>query len=131
MSISKGLRQRVAWLALCAVFFAALAPSISHFLASATHGKIWVEICSLYGPKRMALDLGADKDKTPGHQASSMSHCPFCRLQNDLPVLPTLANLSTFALTFDEAIPESIASAPPRARFIRTAHLTRAPPSIS
>jgi hypothetical protein len=127
MQMRKWLHRHIAWLALCAVFFGAIAPSISHLLVSA-NGKTWVEICSVYGSKRMALDLGSQKAP---NVPSSMAHCPFCLLQNDLPVIPTSLSLAAFAVMLDEAALEGLAAHPPRARFIRTAHLTRAPPSIS
>ncbi len=130
MSMSKDLHQRVARLLLCVVFFAAIAPSISHFFSSVSHSKIWVELCSAYGSKRMAIDWEADQDKAPDHLVSSMSHCPFCRLQNDFPVIPTLKSFSIFALIVDEVPLESRTSLLHRISFIRTAHLTRAPPSI-
>jgi len=54
----KWFHQQATSLALCVVLFGALAPAISHSLASAT-GSTWVEICSVTGPKRMMLDTGS------------------------------------------------------------------------
>lgn len=117
----------IAWLALCAVFFSAVAPSISHLLIS-VNGPTWGEICSVYGTKRIAFDFGSQKAPDV---PSSMVHCPFCLLQNDLPVIPTSPSFSAFAVMPDEVIPEGGANDSLRFRFIRTAHLTRAPPTVS
>ena len=127
MQMKKWLHQRIAWLALCAVLFAAIAPSVSHLLAAAG-GKAWVDICSVYGPKRVELQIGSQKT----HDIPSlMVHCPFCLLQNDLPFIPQSAGNSRFAPMRAESIVDHIALHTPQSRPAKTAHLTRAPPFIS
>ena len=87
MRISVGLRQQITWLALCAITFVAIAPTISHWIAAST-GLPWVEVCSASSIKRIAFDTGSTPAPTDDHNGTT--HCPFCRLQNHLPVLPTI-----------------------------------------
>ncbi len=119
--------RRIARLMLCVAFFGATAPAISHFLASAT-GITWAEICSVTGPKLVALELGSPQTPKLPH---STEHCPFCLLQNHSPAIPTSASLPVFAASAVDATLAGVANSPPLARFIRRSHLTRAPPAFS
>lgn len=78
-------RRQVTWIALCAVTFSAIAPAISHWIASAADST-WNEICSASGIKRVALD--AQSTPVPVDERGSIQHCPFCRPQTDLAILP-------------------------------------------
>lgn len=128
MRITAHLRRQVTWLALCAVTFVAIAPAISHWIAAST-GLTWVEICSVSGPKRVALDTGSTPAPTEDH--ASTSHCPFCRLQNHLPALPQ----SDIALVILTAVQGDTPSAqdtlPLRTKPLWAQALSRAPPAFS
>jgi hypothetical protein len=126
--MSQLLRRHIAWLALCSLIFVSTAPSFSHLLASATNGTIWVEICSLYGSKRVALDVESDKFHADNSRATQ--HCLFCRLHNDLPVVLASSNVVSFEAIFTHIAPERVTNCFLNTRFIRTAHLTRAPPQV-
>jgi hypothetical protein len=122
------LHRRLAWLALYAMVFGAFAPSISKFLA-ANQGISWVEICSTSGAKRVAVVLGSKK--LPEAPMAGDSHCGYCLLQHHSPVVPTdpyaweAATVSTSRLLIGSGGTTVFK------RFIRDAHLTRAPPAFS
>ena len=128
MSLSTGwIRRRITWLTLCAVLFGLVAPSIAHGLAAIT-GRVWVEVCSVAGTRRVVLD--ADTGQTPT-QVKSSADCPFCLLQGDSP-----APAETSRLVGVEPAVEVIVSLPglirPRSvQFVWAAHYTRAPPFFS
>ena len=74
-----GKRALTAWLAVLAVFIAALAPTVSHALrGGAADG--WAEICSAAGVRWINVDptSKAPQQKAPvGH---SLEHCPYCSI---------------------------------------------------
>lgn len=128
MRMGTELHRRLAWLALCAVIFAAFAPSISKLLAT-SQGVTWIEICSTSGTKLGALDLGTKK--TPDAPIATDSHCGYCLLQHHSPDVPTdpctwdAATVSTGRLLIGSGGTTVFK------RFVRNARPTRAPPAFS
>jgi len=122
------LHRRLAWLALCAMVFGAFAPSISKYL-DATQGVSWVEVCSTSGSKRVTVDLGSKK--LPGAPMAGDNHCGYCLLQHHSPVVPT--DPYTWEATMVSTGRLLIGSGGTTVfkRFVRHAHLTRAPPALS
>lgn len=84
MTLRGFLPLRITWLMLCAVLFGAAAPSVSHVLATANPANAWVEVCSVGGPKRLALNLPTK----PAMPTANAAHCPFCLLEHHVPSLP-------------------------------------------
>jgi len=127
--LTHSLRRQVAWLALCAVAFAAVAPSVSRWAVSSA-GWTWVSICGASGVKRIALETGPAAP-APSDKHGGGTHCPFCRLQDHLPVLPPvdLALFLPAAAQSDE--PSAFDIQPVRARPLRAPALSRAPPASS
>jgi Protein of unknown function (DUF2946) len=76
--------RRLIWAVLCAVCFAALAPSVSALLAA--KGRTWVEVCTAQGPQ-MRLLQGKSQDDGPAH-AGNAAHCPYCLLHQDMATPP-------------------------------------------
>ncbi|MCU0775915.1 MAG: DUF2946 domain-containing protein [Ideonella sp.] len=74
-------RRLPLWLALVALCFAALAPTVSHALASAGH-TTWVEVCTAQGMRLVAVaDSGSGSDaERPASPAAHLEHCPYCTL---------------------------------------------------
>ena len=70
------------WIAILAVVFASLAPSISHaFPAKNNQPTLLQELCSAQGAKRfIAVDLAVDTQKAPIQNQTAMhfEHCPYC-----------------------------------------------------
>ena len=82
-------------IALCAIVFASLAPSISHALAAANNTSFAQEVCTTNGTKitiqvlttkgkQLATELpaqlteNANQDKAPTNIQHHLQHCPFC-----------------------------------------------------
>ncbi|MGV1046329.1 DUF2946 domain-containing protein [Limnohabitans sp.] len=122
------LHRRLAWLALCALLFGVLAPTVSKVLA-ASQGTIWLEVCSSDGTKRIAISPTGDR----GTELPAMtdSHCAYCFLQQHSPFLPTA--LAGWSLT--PAQPDDLKANSSGANMAqhtaRTANQTRAPPNFS
>lgn len=65
------------WIAMLAVLFAALAPTVSHALASTTAAAL-AEMCT--------VDSGTKK--APTNVMHGMEHCAYCAMQASTPALP-------------------------------------------
>ena len=128
--------------ALVAIMFASLAPSVSHALAGqGSQASFMQEICGKGGQKlfiqvvtTQGQQIQTSFDIKPDQQSKSisqhMTHCPFCSAgvaDMDMPI-PNPA----YAL-YLEAIADAQAfdySAPFTSHTVQTAHLTRAPPAL-
>ncbi|MGB7480947.1 MAG: DUF2946 domain-containing protein, partial [Burkholderiaceae bacterium] len=78
-------RRWHAWIACLAILLNALAPSLSHALASpAPRAAVWEEICSAHGAATSADDPA---DSIPEH-AQASPHCPFCAPHGGHAALP-------------------------------------------
>lgn len=122
------LRFLVLRLALVALLFGAVAPSLSALLAQAA-GKVWVEVCTASGTQLVAVDAGDGPDES-GH-AQSAAHCPYCRLQQDL---PAIAHAPAVLVLADGSVRRTppVATARPRAADVPwPAQRSRAPPALS
>jgi hypothetical protein len=75
-------KRLTSWIAMLAVLFASLAPSISHaFPAKSNQPAFLQELCSAQGAKRfVAVDLADDTQKVPTQNQAAMhfEHCPYC-----------------------------------------------------
>jgi len=122
------LHRRLAWLALCAMVFAALAPSVSKLL-TASSGVTWVEVCSASGTRWVALG-GVDSQRDDAPTASD-KHCGYCVLQQHSPALPAPAVAWEFQAPSAHRLAIGPGGTTNFARFTRSAHLTRGPPTFS
>lgn len=116
-------RRFALWLALLAMCFGALAPTVSRAMASGASGADWVEICSAQGTKRVALG-------TQDTLVIDLDHCPYCTLDARGSAAPPPSMQSWLPPAVAEAVPQRFLSA------ARTAHpwcsaQPRAPPSHS
>ena len=125
MQISARLRQQVTWLALCAIAFVAIAPTVSHWIATST-GFPLVEICSVSNTKRIALDTGSTPTPTGDHNGTP--HCPFCRLQQHLPALPTADAVFFQLAPIHNHVQSAFDTSPLHHKHFWTLALSRAPP---
>jgi hypothetical protein len=75
-------KRLTSWIAMLAVIFASLAPSISHaFPTKNNQPTLLQELCSAQGAKRfIAVDLAVDTQKSPSQNQAAMhfEHCPYC-----------------------------------------------------
>jgi hypothetical protein len=130
-------------IALFAIVFASLAPSISHALVSHQDAKGFLqEICSTGGKKlyievvtTQGKQLQAGLDTKSGSQPVSiayhMNHCPFCHAGVADIAIPSFNPAFELYLAQQVSQQRFDYHAPVVLIFIQTAHLTRAPPSIS
>lgn len=67
------------WIAILAILFGALAPTVSHALAAAGNSSDTIEICTVNGYKLVKLS-GSDGSKVPASPKHGMEHCAFCTI---------------------------------------------------
>jgi hypothetical protein len=128
MQIGYVLHRRLAWLALCAIIFAALAPSVSKLLAT-SQGSAWNEICSLNGTKLLSVDLSTKPP--PDAPIVADKHCGYCFLQQHSPFVPTPPYSLAMEVASADCLPVGSGGTTFFKRFIRDARHTRAPPAFS
>ena len=63
-----------------AVFGLVCAPTLSHALASGEGQGNWVEVCSVQGSRRVALDPSGEAVSPGATLLHHLSHCPLCGL---------------------------------------------------
>ncbi|MES2770801.1 MAG: DUF2946 family protein [Pseudomonadota bacterium] len=148
MLTPKWFNRSLVWLLLCALSFAALAPSTAGSLVpliarwlGANQQTLWVNVCSVAGNRRVALNLAVAQtseqqnvvvQSRPSPRSTPdllMPHCPLCLLQSALLALPgsdSLAVLTLRPLAF--TVPSAPAPIASSGR-VTSAHRARAPPS--
>jgi len=118
------LRRQLAWLALCAMVFAALAPATSQWAGSRA-SQVWTEICGASHTERIAL---ATESTPPADDHGYVTHCPFCRLLQHFPVLPPAERGFIGPAAEQGDIPSGFDPRPPHIRRFRTMARSREPP---
>jgi hypothetical protein len=112
------------------MLFAALAPAISHGLASGSSD--WVELCTAQGSRFVAVDQRGDA--TPADPAPSagghFEHCPFCHLASSGMAPPPAMAVATLLTHLRDGLPARFLSAPHTAHVWRAAQ-PRAPPLLT
>jgi len=118
-------QHRHIWIAILAILFNALAPSISHALAWAGTRAYPSDICSVSAPR----DAGSGEQKAPAQTPHAMKHCLMCGLHGGTDGLPPAAAAPQYT---------AVAAVPPNHPF-PTVHAAlphwngaapRAPPAI-
>ena len=88
-------KRLTSWIAILAVVFASIAPSISHALpVKSNQPTLLQELCSAQGTKRfIAIDLAVDTQKAPSQNQAPMhfEHCPYCAMHAGSTVIPASA----------------------------------------
>jgi len=84
MRLRKDTFVAIVWIALCAILMAALAPSVSHMMASQRQEAS--PACHL--AVHQSQHLHSDTNKTTATLA--LDDCGYCSMQAQLPILPTL-----------------------------------------
>lgn len=117
--------RRWAWLACFAILVNALAPAISHAVASLKSNKQdVVEVCTAYGVVLVAVGDGAADRNPRGHSLPAGAACPYCVTHAGSFALPfgssslavTLSPGTIRPLPPDEARPRGLAWTTPRSR---------------
>jgi hypothetical protein len=83
---SRLFHRLATWAAFVAVLMAALAPALSHALASRGDAG-WVEVCTAEGSRWVQGSGGPGEPAAPAG-AHALDHCGYCTLHTDDPALP-------------------------------------------
>ncbi len=85
-------RRLAAWLALLAVLWGALVPTLAQAVVSSSDRQGWVEVCSASGVLWVRVDGGAASPTgEPGTVADASAHCPWCPMQGAAGLSPETA----------------------------------------
>jgi hypothetical protein len=120
-------RRFAAWLALLAVLWGALVPTLAQAAVSASSRQGWVEVCSASGVLWVRVDGGAESPSgQSGSMADAAAHCPWCLMQGAAGLPPEPA-LSTTANALGPVPAAAFTSARPAA--VWSPAQSRAPPA--
>jgi hypothetical protein len=132
MPVARRHRRLTLWLAMLAMVFAALAPTVSHALALFPGSAGWVEVCTAHGARWVAVD--GTRDAQPGGSIDAATgqfdQCPFCHHAGQGMAPPPAAAAQALQPPLREGPPERFLSAPHTAHDWRAAQ-PRAPPLLS
>lgn len=142
--LSRNLFRWMHRVALFAIVFASLAPSISHALATQNDGTqgFMQAICGVGGQKlyiqvvtTKGQSIQAALDTEPGSQPVSinhqLNHCPFCNAGVANVAIPSHSPSFEFYLAQLLSEQQPIYDVPSLSTVIHSAHLSRGPPVIS
>ncbi len=88
-------RRFAAWLALLAVLWGALVPTLAQAAVSASSRQGWVEVCSASGVLWVRVDGGAASPTgQSGTMADASAHCPWCPMQGAAGLPPEPAQVT-------------------------------------
>jgi uncharacterized protein involved in copper resistance len=124
------------WIALLAILFSALAPTVSHALAAgnkaASTAADTLQLCTVNGYKMVKLagaDAG-DSNSMPADAMHGMQHCAFCTIHGSAAALPG-APAVALALDAGRDIYPPLFYRAPRALHTWSAANPRAPPFLA
>lgn len=120
------------WIAVLAILFNALAPSVSHaWLAPKASSLPHFEICTSLGPRLLTSVVSASlpvaADQQQGDDVEAGRQCPYCHLQAVSPVPPPSVRVASVRLASHPYLAPLYLSAP-APLFIWSATLSRGPP---
>jgi hypothetical protein len=107
------------WIALLAILFSALAPTVSHALAAANPVET-LQMCT----------AGGDNSKAPADLKHGMEHCAFCTIHGGDDALPSPPAVA-LALHAGRDIYPSLFYNAPSAQHVWSAANPRAPPALA
>lgn len=128
-------KRLVSFIAIAAVIFASLAPTISHALEINKGNKtLFQEVCSAQGIKLIPSALAdvADQkqnDSQPNKMAMHMEHCPYCFSHAGSVGLPA-SSTALFLAEINAVEHIDIYVSPLVVSYYSTSHPTRAPPVL-
>ncbi len=124
-------RRVFSWLALLAVLFGAMAPTVSHALNKQSG---WLEVCTAKGVKLIKVEVGTSAQTGQPAQTEHQihfEHCPFCAPHAGAFALPSSSEL-VFRLPYDgTAFYPPLFFSAPQSLFVWATANPRAPPVLS
>lgn len=125
MGMKNITRRFAAWIACCAMLFAALAPSMSYAMTAAP-AQGWADICRASAPHAGAAPADA------GHASDAMGqHCSFCATHAGCCALPPPTAFGLLPLLAGRAVYPPLFYQAPRPLPAWTAAQSRAPPQFA
>jgi hypothetical protein len=131
------VHQRFAsWVAMLAIVFASLAPTLSHAIATESAPlTLWQEICTAQGTKFISSVVTLSSEQVDKQQDSqsmqphvgALEHCPFCFNHAGAISLPP-GNHVLFVAELNATHALDVYQSPAVQRYFQSAHLSRAPP---
>lgn len=120
------------WIAILAALWGVVAAPTMASMHAWAPGSAWVEVCTSDGTLLVAMPADESRDGAANSSNSSHSaqnHCPYCRLQQDLPDIVHAPGVLVLADGSVRHTPRARPSNPPPATAIWAACHSRAPPS--
>jgi hypothetical protein len=114
------------WIAMLAILFSALAPTVSHALAAGAGSAVTLEICTVNGYKLVKVTDPGDSN-VPATVKHGMEHCAFCVTSGGTLALPVSSSL-VFSLDSGSDIYPPLFYAASHALHAWSAANPRAPP---
>lgn len=84
-------RRLTAWVALLALVFGALAPTVTQAMVAGGDRADWLQVCSVSGMVWVQADTGEVRDQQPdggSPMGDASQHCPWCTLHGGVAGLP-------------------------------------------
>ncbi|MYM41930.1 DUF2946 domain-containing protein [Duganella qianjiadongensis] len=117
------------WIAMLAILFSALAPTVSHALAAVSVATDTVEVCTVNGYQLVKVP-DSDSSKAPAPMKHGMEHCAFCTTQGGSYTLTSsLSVIAAFDASRDVYPPLFYAA--PHSLHTWSASNPRAPPFLA
>lgn len=129
MFLTRLHRRLTAWVALFALVFGALAPTVTQAMVAGGERADWLEVCSVSGMVWVKADTGEVAEPMPDGSAPSDSasqHCPWCTLHGGAAGLPVVHSSPALPLRLTD-LPPAFYRAPLGATVWASAQ-SRAPP---
>ena len=126
------LNRLASWIALIAIIFASLAPTISYALPTTNAASFQQEICDAQGVKRIvSVDFGVEQKSSPDQNQSPMllEHCPYC-VSHMTHVGATNRQVTIFLAELNAVSRVDIYSAPLVQAYFPISHPAHAPPLV-
>jgi hypothetical protein len=122
------------WIAIAAIVFSALAPTIAHaFPAKNTPQTLWQELCTAQGTKLIqSTDVAGDPQQIPAQNNAGIhfEHCPYCFSHAVSVGLPPATAAFVFVATGQTAQFAASYIAPVLPLYYQSANPSQAPPSL-
>ncbi len=132
MPLSRLYRRVSAWIALLALVFGALAPTVTQAMVAGGDRADWLAVCSVSGMVWVQADTGEVRDQQPDGGSpfgDASMHCPWCTQHGGVAGLPAAQHGIDLPLRLTD-LPPAFYSAPLAATVWAPAQ-SRAPPLIA
>ena len=105
MLFTRSTHRLTAWLALLAMLWGALAPTLAQAAVASSGSPAWVEVCSTSGVVWVRVDAGNESPaSTPAPMQGASSSCAWCLPQGAMGLPPT-ATETVVAVQAPDAVP--------------------------